>query len=195
MVSSPFIRFYAASPIATPDGHVIGALAVFDPEPRFGFALNLRSTLEGLAQKAFDDFMKLSNCPQSMEEAHGRGGGERISSEKDAGPWSSFSEHAKVRSKLLPSNAPHFWSPVALKQQCRRTAATLPAKRLVIGCKVVGATLRIYTTPIPRYPCLLSRRCRSRQTRERRGNSHRRLHTPLSSLIHHLEPPWTNGTR
>ncbi len=53
MRATPYIRFYAAAPLTTQDGHPVGALAVFDTQPRAGFSLEARSALGRLAAQAW----------------------------------------------------------------------------------------------------------------------------------------------
>jgi signal transduction histidine kinase/CheY-like chemotaxis protein len=50
VVAAPHIRFYAGAPIVTPDGHVLGAVSVFDPQPRMAF--EQAPALEALARQA-----------------------------------------------------------------------------------------------------------------------------------------------
>ncbi len=70
MIGSPYIRFFAAYPIVTPDGHVLGAFAVFDSEPKYGFALTRRASLEGLARKAYKEFEILTRASTGSLGSH-----------------------------------------------------------------------------------------------------------------------------
>ncbi|KAI9813737.1 MAG: hypothetical protein M1826_002382 [Phylliscum demangeonii] len=56
---APFIRFYAAAPLTTADGHVVGAFAVFDSAPRAALSLRLRQKLVSCAKAAMADFQQL----------------------------------------------------------------------------------------------------------------------------------------
>ena len=50
VAAGPHIRFYAGAPVTTPDGHVLGAVSVFDPRPRDAF--DQSPALEALARQA-----------------------------------------------------------------------------------------------------------------------------------------------
>lgn len=68
VVGLPYIRFFAAYPIMNPDGHVLGAVSIFDSEPKYGFALTRRSVLERLARKAYEEFEALSHDERCSEK-------------------------------------------------------------------------------------------------------------------------------
>ena len=124
---SPCIRFYAAFPLTTADGYIVGAFAVFDPEPRYSFELDARSALEDLARKAFQDLVAASHDLQSMHEKE-LFVAEEVRSLQTSRPTSSVSGSAKVwtppppPSPFLPSGRPRPRSPDALKHEIRPRA-------------------------------------------------------------------------
>lgn len=60
--AQPRMRFYAGAPLATADGHRIGALCVLDPKPRAGISDHQKNALEALAVLAIDRINALSDA-------------------------------------------------------------------------------------------------------------------------------------
>ncbi|KAI9702039.1 MAG: hypothetical protein M1836_001383 [Candelina mexicana] len=53
---APYVSFYAGAPLVTGDGHAVGVLAIFDPEPRADFQYNLRRKLQDFAKAVMLSF-------------------------------------------------------------------------------------------------------------------------------------------
>lgn len=93
----PFIRFYAAAPLVTSEGHVVGAFSVFDPRPKESFGLRLRQKLVNYARMAMADFRKIVDDENLLEQPQTSSSYRRIVDEDEAlhSPQSSSN---KVRS-------------------------------------------------------------------------------------------------
>ena len=118
----PYIRFYAAFPLITADGYVVGAFAVFDPEPRYSFELDMRSDLEDLARKAVQHLVAVSHDLQSMHETE-LFVADEVRSLQTSRPASSVSGSARVwMPPSLPSERPRPRSPDALNHESRPRA-------------------------------------------------------------------------
>lgn len=63
----PPLAFYAGAPLTTPDGYVIGALAVLDHAPRTGLQPRQRQALEELAQAAVQSLLLRQAAHRSVQ--------------------------------------------------------------------------------------------------------------------------------
>lgn len=66
---TPPILFYAGAPLTTPEGHVLGALAVLDHEPRAGLAPQQRQVLEDLARAAVQALLLRQAAHRSVQSS------------------------------------------------------------------------------------------------------------------------------
>jgi PAS domain S-box-containing protein len=66
----PFMRFYAATPIRSPDGHVVGAISVADTRPRADMSADGLACLEALARLAEAELERrlMSRCLQETAD-------------------------------------------------------------------------------------------------------------------------------
>ncbi|KAI9790174.1 MAG: hypothetical protein M1816_005374 [Peltula sp. TS41687] len=65
----PFIRFYAAAPLITLEGHIIGAFSVFDSRPKESFSLRLRQKLVNYGRMAIADYQKVINDDHLQQQS------------------------------------------------------------------------------------------------------------------------------
>lgn len=63
----PGVRFYAGTPLITPDGFKVGTLCIFDTEPREAFTSRDRATLRDLAALVIDE-LELRSTQESLYE-------------------------------------------------------------------------------------------------------------------------------
>ncbi|KAE8449230.1 hypothetical protein EG329_008397 [Mollisiaceae sp. DMI_Dod_QoI] len=55
VISDPAVRFFAAAPMVTSDGHILAVLTIYGKKPRDAFTFHERRTLSGICQAVMDD--------------------------------------------------------------------------------------------------------------------------------------------
>ncbi|KAI9722613.1 MAG: hypothetical protein M1812_001544 [Candelaria pacifica] len=66
--NAPCMRFYAGAPLITRNGHAVGVLAIFDPEPRAEFELSSRRKLQDFAKSLMSDFEDPLKDKRNLEQ-------------------------------------------------------------------------------------------------------------------------------